>query len=31
MGRNAADKIRNMIANISTGLIAPVEMIARKA
>lgn len=31
MGRNAADKIRNMIANISAGLIAPVEMIARKA
>ena len=31
MGRNAVDKIRNMIANISTGLIAPVEMIARKA
>jgi hypothetical protein len=31
MGGNAPDKIWNMIANIPTGPIAPVEMIARKA
>jgi hypothetical protein len=31
MGRNAPDKMRNMIANIATGPIAPVEMFARKA
>jgi len=31
MGRNTPDKVQNMIANISSGMIAPVEMIARKA
>ena len=31
MGRNTPDKVQNMIANISTGRIAPVEMIARKS
>jgi len=31
MGRNTPDKVRNMIANISTDRIAPVEMIARKS
>ncbi len=31
MGGNAPDKIQNMSRNISEGLIAPVEMIARKA
>jgi ubiquinone/menaquinone biosynthesis C-methylase UbiE len=30
MGRNAPDKIRNMIRNIQEGRIAPVEVIARK-
>ena len=30
MGRNAPDKIQNMIRNIADGRIAPVEMIARK-
>jgi len=30
MGRNTPDKVANMIANVSNGLIAPVEMIARK-
>ena len=31
MGRNAPDKIQNMIRNMANGHIAPVEMIARKA
>jgi ubiquinone/menaquinone biosynthesis C-methylase UbiE len=31
MGRNAPDKIQNMIRNIANGRIAPVELIARKA
>jgi ubiquinone/menaquinone biosynthesis C-methylase UbiE len=31
MGRNTPDKVQNMIANISSGNIAPVELIARKA
>jgi ubiquinone/menaquinone biosynthesis C-methylase UbiE len=31
MGRNTPDKVQNMIANISSGKIAPVELIARKA
>ena len=31
MGRNAPDKIQNMIQNIAKGRITPVEMIARKA
>ncbi len=31
MGRNTPEKVQNMIANISTGKIAPVELIARKA
>ena len=31
MGRNAPDKIQNMIQSIANGLIAPVELIARKA
>ncbi|UPK31282.1 class I SAM-dependent methyltransferase [Bradyrhizobium sp. 195] len=30
MGRNTPDKVQNMIANISGGKIAPVELIARK-
>lgn len=30
MGRNTPDKVQNMIANISAGYIAPVELIARK-
>lgn len=30
MGRNTPDKVQNMIANISSGKIAPVELIARK-
>jgi len=30
MGKNAPDKIRNMTRNISEGLIAPIELIARK-
>ena len=30
MGRNAPDKIQNMIRNIADGRIAPVELIARK-
>jgi ubiquinone/menaquinone biosynthesis C-methylase UbiE len=30
MGRNTPDKLRNMIENVSSGRIAPVEMIARK-
>jgi SAM-dependent methyltransferase len=30
MGRNAPDKIQNMRANIAKGVIAPVELIARK-
>lgn len=30
MGRNAPDKIQNMIRNIAEGRIAPVELIARK-
>jgi ubiquinone/menaquinone biosynthesis C-methylase UbiE len=30
MGRNAPDKIQNMIQNIANGRIAPVELIARK-
>jgi ubiquinone/menaquinone biosynthesis C-methylase UbiE len=31
MGRNAAEKVKNMIDNIAIGRIAPVEMIAQKA
>ena len=31
MGRNTPDKVQNMIQNISSGCIAPVELIARKA
>jgi SAM-dependent methyltransferase len=31
MGRNAPDKLQNMIQNIANGRIAPVELIARKA
>lgn len=31
MGKNTPDKVQNMIANISSGKIAPVELIARKA
>jgi ubiquinone/menaquinone biosynthesis C-methylase UbiE len=31
MGRNAPDKIQNMTQNIARGLVAPVEMIARRA
>lgn len=30
MGRNAPDKIQNMVRNTASGLIAPVEMIATK-
>ena len=30
MGRNTPDKLQNMIENVSSGRIAPVEMIARK-
>ena len=30
MGRNTPDKVQNMIQNISSGCIAPVELIARK-
>ena len=30
MGRNTPDKVQNMIENISSGKIAPVELIARK-
>ena len=30
MGRNTPDKVANMIANVSKGFIAPVEMIAHK-
>lgn len=30
MGRAAADKVRNMIENVTKGRISPVEMIARK-
>src|SRR4051794_13497645 len=30
MGRNTPDKVQNMIANISSGKIAPVELIAPK-
>jgi hypothetical protein len=30
MGRNTPDKVANMIASVSNGLIAPVEMIAHK-
>jgi ubiquinone/menaquinone biosynthesis C-methylase UbiE len=30
MGKNAPDKAQNMIQNISNGLIAPMELIARK-
>lgn len=30
MGRTAPDKVSNMIANVSAGLIAPVELVARK-
>src|SRR5215510_1228856 len=30
MGRNTPDKVQNMIVNISSGKIAPVELIARK-
>jgi SAM-dependent methyltransferase len=30
MGRNAPDKIQNMVQNIANGQIAPVEIIARK-
>lgn len=30
MGRNTPDRVQNMIANISGGKIAPVELIARK-
>lgn len=31
MGRNASDKIQNMIQNVASGHVAPVELIARKA
>ncbi|MCP4328428.1 MAG: methyltransferase domain-containing protein [Alphaproteobacteria bacterium] len=31
MGRNTPEKVQNMIANISAGRIAPVEVIARKS
>jgi hypothetical protein len=31
MGERRQDQIKNMIASISTGIIAPVELIARKA
>jgi len=31
MGRNTPDKVQNMIANVSNGRIAPVELIARKS
>jgi ubiquinone/menaquinone biosynthesis C-methylase UbiE len=31
MGRNTPDYVRNMIENVSTGRIAPVELIARKS
>lgn len=30
MGRNAPEKIQNMVQNVAKGLIAPVEIIARK-
>jgi hypothetical protein len=30
MGKNTPEKVQNMINNISTGRIAPVELIARK-
>lgn len=30
-GERRQDQIKNMIASISTGIIAPVELIARKA
>jgi hypothetical protein len=30
MGKTAPEKVRNMMANISNGNIAPVELIARK-
>jgi ubiquinone/menaquinone biosynthesis C-methylase UbiE len=31
MGRNTPEKVQNMIRNISSGLIAPVELIARRS
>ena len=31
MGKSTPEKVQNMIDNISTGRIAPVELIARKA
>ena len=31
MGRNTPDKVQNMIENVSSDHIAPVEMIARKS
>ena len=31
IGRNAPDKIQNMIQNVVSGHVAPVELIARKA
>ena len=31
MGRTTPDKVQNMIQNVSSGRIAPVELIARKA
>ena len=31
MGANAAQKVKNMIGDISSGLIAPTEMIGRVA
>jgi hypothetical protein len=31
MGKNAPDKIQNMIQGIAKGIITPVEIIARKA
>jgi hypothetical protein len=30
IGRQTPDKVQNMIENVSSGRIAPVEMIARK-
>lgn len=31
MGKNAPEKVQNMIGNISEGRIAPVELVARKS
>jgi hypothetical protein len=30
MGKTTPEKMKNMIANVSDGIVAPVELIARK-